>query len=312
MAPPIRLHQQPSSATLLSELETFLADLHDRRGLAANTIASYRYDLRTAAQVLTAPLTDIAAQQVEAFLSERQERPSTTNRRIASLSRFFIWAQKTGLCDGNPIARIETKQDTIRLPRPIRDEDLGALDMAIAKARAPYRLIFTLLRETGVRVAEVLQLNVGDVSLAPSREGIYLREAKNNTERMVVLNADLMKRSLRLLRSTLRELGPVDAGMPLFRSNRGTRITYDTLYYQWQRLCTAAELLDGEGNPRYTIHQLRHTAGTAFIRNYPEHIVSRMLGHRDPRSTRRYAEVTEDQVRAVLAACRNDRRPHAG
>jgi site-specific recombinase XerD len=62
--------------------------------------------------------------------------------------------------------------------------------------------------------------------------------------------------------------------------------------------------LDANGKPRYTIHQLRHTVGTAFIREYPEHIVSRMLGHRDPRSTRRYAEVTEDQVRAVLAAHR--------
>ncbi|MDQ2997097.1 MAG: site-specific integrase [Chloroflexota bacterium] len=199
---------------------------------------------------------------------------------------------------------IETKQDDVRLPRPIRDADLPALDVAIAKAAQPYRLIFTLLRETGLRADEVLRLNVGDVSLEPSREGLLLREAKNNRERMVVLNPDLMKRSVRLLRSTLRDLGPVDTSMPLFRSNRGTRIPYDTLYYQWQRRCAAADLLDPDGKPRYTIHQLRHTAGTAFIRDYPEHIVSRMLGHRDPRSTRRYAAVTEDQVRAVLAARR--------
>lgn len=304
MAPPIRLHRQSSSATLLSELDTFLGDMRDRRGLASNTIASYRYDLRTAAQVLTAPLTNITHQQVEAFLSGRQERPSTTNRRVASLSRFFTWALTHGLCDQNPMVLIETKQDDVRLPRPIHDADLPALDGAIAKAAQPYRLIFTLLRETGLRADEVLRLNVGDVSLEPSREGLLLREAKNNRERMVVLNADLMKRSLRLLRSTLRDLGPVDASMPLFRSNRGTRISYDTLYYQWHRLCAAAHLLAPAGKPCYTIHQLRHTAGTAFIRDYPEHIVSRMLGHRDPRSTRRYTEITEDQVRAVLAARR--------
>jgi len=104
-----------------------------------------------------------------------------------------------------------------------------------------------------------------------------------------------------LLRAALRDFGSVNASMPLFRSNRGTRVPYDTLYYQWQRVCAAAKLLDVDGKPRYTIHQLRHTAGTAFIRDYPEHMVSRMLGHRDPRSTRRYAEVTEDQVRAMLA-----------
>lgn len=301
MATPTRPHPHLSSATILSELDTFLGDLGDRRGLATNTITSYRYDLRTAAQVLTASLTDITTRQIETFLSSRQERPSTTNRRVASLSRFFTWAIKHGLCDHNPMALIETKHDDVRLPRPIHAEDLPALDAAIAKASQPYRLIFTLLRETGLRAAEVLHLNVGDMALEPSREGLRIREAKNNVERMVVLNADLMKHSLRLLRAALRGFGSVDASMPLFRSNRGTRVPYDTLYYQWQRVCAAATLLDVDGKPRYTIHQLRHTAATAFIRDYPEHIVSRMLGHRDPRSTRRYAEVTEDQVRAVLA-----------
>jgi integrase/recombinase XerD len=299
MATITRLRPQ-SAATLASELESFLTDLRDRRGRAENTIEAYRYDLRTAAQFLDQPLETITTTQLEAFLSSRQEKPSTTNRRLASLKRFFKWAFKCGLCSHNPAELIETAQDEERLPRPIRSEDIKTVDAAIAKAPQPYRHIFTLLRETGCRADEVLSLNVGDVTLDVGREGLHIREAKNNSERIVVLNADVMKRSLRLLRAYLRELGPLDAGTPLFRSNRGTRTAYDTLYYQWQRLCASAGLLDA-GKPRYTIHQLRHTAGTDFIRHYPEQIVSRMLGHRDPRSTRRYAEVTEDQVRAVLA-----------
>jgi integrase/recombinase XerD len=303
MATITRLRPQ-SAVTLASELESFLADLRDRRGLAENTITSYRYDLRTAAHSLVTPLDEITTAQVETFLASRDEQPSTTNRRIASLNRFFTWALKHGLCTRNPVALIDTKQDEAKLPRPIREVDLPALDRAIAKAPPPYKLIFTLLRETGLRADEVLSLNIGDVELEPGQEGLYLRSTKNNSERMAVLNGDVMKRSLRLLRAELRALGPVDASLALFRSNRGTRVAYDTLYYQWQRLCAAADLLDADGKPRYTIHQLRHTAGTAFIRVYPEHIVSRMLGHRDPRSTRRYAEVTEDQVRAALAAPR--------
>jgi integrase/recombinase XerD len=76
--------------------------------------------------------------------------------------------------------------------------------------------------------------------------------------------------------------------------------TFSVLTKGYVILCAAAGVLDGDKS-RYTLHQLRHTAGTEFIRHYPEHIVSRMLGHRDPRSTRRYAEVTEEQVRATLA-----------
>ena len=49
-----------------------------------------------------------------------------------------------------------------------------------------------------------------------------------------------------------------------------------------------------------TLHQLRHTVATDLIADLPAHIVERVLGHKDPRSTRRYADVSEAQVRAAL------------
>jgi integrase len=54
--------------------------------------------------------------------------------------------------------------------------------------------------------------------------------------------------------------------------------------------------IDGAERHRYTIHQLHYTVASELIKVYSEHIVSRLLGHRDPRSTRRYAEVNEDQT----------------
>ena len=135
-----------------------------------------------------------------------------------------------------------------------------------------------------------------------------MREPKNNQQRIVVLTSDAMPKTLAGLRLWLRDLGPdVPPTMPLFCSNRGTRIHYDTLHYRWVELCKAANLVDiveGDQRHRYTIHQLRHTIASELIKVYPEHIVSRMLGHRDPRSTRRYAEVNEDQIRAALVSKR--------
>jgi integrase len=103
---------------------------------------------------------------------------------------------------------------------------------------------------------------------------------------VMVLDTDLIMRSLRLLRTWLRELGPKAAPtIPLFRSNRGTRVSYDALHYQWTKVCQVAKLVDTEGRPHYTIHQFRHAVGSTLIRELPEQIVSQMLGHRDPRST---------------------------
>jgi site-specific recombinase XerD len=86
----------------------------------------------------------------------------------------------------------------------------------------------------------------------------------------------------------------------LFRSNRGTAVSYDAVHYQWQKVFRTAGLLDA-GNPRYTLHQLRHTRGSELLaQGQPIEIVQRVLGHRDIRSTLLYAELNEDEVRAAL------------
>ncbi|MBX0331410.1 site-specific integrase [Oscillochloris sp. ZM17-4] len=189
-----------------------------------------------------------------------------------------------------------------QLPRPIESStDRTALDQAIAGAPQPYQLLFTLLREAGMRAGEVLALNLGDVSLAAGREGLRVRDPKNGTERVVVLGPTSTPRSLRMLRSHLKTLAGQPAHVPLVRSPRGTRVSYDALHYQWRRVCERAQLVDAAGAPRYTLHQLRHTRGSELIeQGQPMEIVQRVLGHRDPRSTQGDAALHDDQVHAAL------------
>jgi integrase/recombinase XerD len=301
-----QLNRQSRTRTIESELDAFLEDAEDRRGLSRNTLIAYRCDLTAAATGLPQSIESITLANIESFLLSRRESKATYNRRIASLRQFFHWAQRMGYRTDNPVDLVEAKRDDEKLPRPIRRSDLKALDKAIVAAPQPYRLIFTILRETGMRADEVLSLNIGDVVLDRGREGLLVREAKNNHQRMVVLTPDVMPKTLTGLRAWIREFCTnSQATYPLFCSNRGTRVAYDTLHYHWVELCRAARLVDmanGVAQHRYTIHQLRHTVASELIKTYPEQIVSRMLGHRDPRSTRRYTEINEDQVRAALAA----------
>jgi integrase/recombinase XerD len=188
------------------------------------------------------------------------------------------------------------------LPRPIqRQTDQNAIDEAIRVAPQPYRLIFTILRETGMRVGEVLDLRVGDVVLDTGREGLRVREPKNRRERTVVLGATATPRTMRGLRAHLRQMNTAQPHDILFRSNRGTTVSYDAIHYQWKKVCWAAGLVDKAGNPRYTLHQLRHTRGSELLaQGQSIEIVQRVLGHRDIRSTLLYADLNEDQVRAAL------------
>jgi integrase/recombinase XerD len=284
------------SRTIASEIDNFLNDIQRDHGLSHNTITSYRCDLRTAAAAITKPIEAIATADIQAFLESRDEQPGTTNRRIASLGRFFRWSVNQNYTLYNPIDQIGARYHPEHRPQPIASEaERRALDTAIATSPQPYRLIFTLLREIGVRTDEVLNLNLNDVILEPGREILLVHDSKSGTKRMVVLTPDAMPRSLRGLRSWLRDIGEgLPADTPLFRSSRGNRASYDTLHRRWVQVCKQARLVDtvdGREVPRYTLHHLRHTAAAELIAFYPEQVVRRILGHRDPRSTRRYTEI---------------------
>jgi len=289
-------------ATISDSLDAFLSDMTHRRKLRPNTLRAYRYDLQFAAVALPMPVEAIQIVDVEDWLSQDHCAVSTSNRRAASLGRFFIWAQRQGLCTSNPMLLREPSHTTRRLPNPIRsDQHRRQLDAAIQKTPQPYRLIFTILRETGMRANEVLGLNKGDVCLDGGREGLRIREAKNGHERTVILDSNATPRALRGLRQWMREQRTLPDHVPLFSSSRKSRVSYRALYHQWQQLCIKAELVDAQNTSLYTIHQLRHTRGTELIeQGHRMEIVQRILGHRDPRSTQGYADISDILVRNAL------------
>ncbi|MFV9507920.1 MAG: tyrosine-type recombinase/integrase, partial [Oscillochloridaceae bacterium umkhey_bin13] len=130
-----------------------------------------------------------------------------------------------------------------------------------------------------------------------------LRGTKANQDRVVVLTPDATPRTLTGLRRHLRELG-ADAQpyRRLFVSNRGLRLDYDTLRYHWAQASAAVGLVGPEGGLRFTLHQLRHTRATELLASgIPESLVQRALGHRDPRSTQRYAQLDDEELRRALS-----------
>lgn len=286
--------------TIAEQLDAFLVDLQPE--IRPNTLRAYRADLTLAAGHLLLPIDQVTTQTATCWLRMGQPAAATMRRRVVSLRRFFAWAVQQGFCRTNPLASHVPQPFPQRLPRPIRsDVDLAMIDKGIAALPQPYRLIFILLCETGMRVSEVLALDKDDVTLAPGREGLRLQDPKNGHERVVILGPDATPQSLRGLRSWLRKMDECPSFAPLFCSNRGTRVSYAAAHYQWTQFCRRAGLVQEDGTLRYTIHQLRHTHGSDLVRQGQRmEIVQRVLGHRDIRSTQRYAELDDMQVREAL------------
>ncbi|NTU81982.1 MAG: tyrosine-type recombinase/integrase [Chloroflexales bacterium] len=288
------------SATIASLLDEYITGLR-RKGRKAATLRAYRGDLTAAATAFPQPITELRRDALETWLGEATAA-STQARRLASLRGFFAWCIARESLTRDPTLGLEPRSTTRRLPRPVKGEtDRKVLDAAIADYAMPYRLIFTLLRETGMRVGEVLALNAGDVTLTPGQEGLHVRDPKNRVERVVILGPNSTERSMRLLRRHLKALGDLPDTHPLFCSNRATRLRYGTVLYHWGKLCATADLLDAAGAPRYTIQQLRHTTATELLEEgHKIETVQRRLGHKDIRTTMGYAEVSDAMVRAEL------------
>jgi integrase/recombinase XerD len=285
-------------------VDDFLNSAAQLGQLRPSTLKAYRLELFAAAsdETFQVPLAELTLSILEAWIARPPAAPSTQARRAATFNTFFEWAIRHDRCAHNPLASRAPIRTQRRLPRPIQHQtERNTLDRAIASAPMPYRLVFIILRETGMRVGEAINLRIGDVNLDPGRETLRIREPKNHTERMIVLGSNATPHTLRALRAYMKALPSREAYEPLFRSNRGTKLSYDAVHYQWRQLCTQVDLTDSAGDPLYTIHQLRHTHGSELLAQGQRiEIVQRVLGHRDIRSTLAYAELTEAQVRAAL------------
>ena len=127
-----------------------------------------------------------------------------------------------------------------------------------------------------------------------------MRDPKNGTERIVVLGPTATPKALRMLRAHLKTLRGQPPHAPLFRSPRGTRVSYDALHYQWGQVCAASGLVDAQSKPCCTLHQLRHTRGSELV----EH------GSAGRSSSASWATVTRAQPRATRRCTMTRFAPH--
>ena len=291
-----------TSQTLASTTEAFLAYLRDVKQRPDNTVRAYRSDLRGAAAVLTMPLDAVTFRDIEGYIASTGAAASTRQRKNAALAAFFRWAMREGYVDSSPAAMVDSEVVPRGLPRPISNPaHLTQIEREIQTSPQPFRLIFTLARETGQRVGEIIKLDVRDVALTAERESLTFRAPKNKHDLVLPLTSNEMPRSLRGLRTWLRdERKNAASSAALFLSDRGTRVTYHAVRYQWGLLSARTGLLDDTGQPLYTIHQLRHTRATEWVRRYGKATAQRLIGHLDPRMIDRYAEVTQDELREAM------------
>jgi integrase/recombinase XerD len=302
-------------------VRTYLDHLGVERGLAANTLTSYRRDLRRYVAWLAGrgirDLADVREETVTAFLVALREgdgehpplSAGSAGRTVVAVRGLHRFAVREGLCVEDPSAAVRPPAPVKRLPKAL---PLADVERILQAAGAPGtalalrdRALLELLYGTGARISEAVGLDVDDLDLGdPSgdgAEGTVLLRGKGGKERLVPLGSfarAALEAYLVRGRSELVLHRTGGRGVPaLFLNARGGRLSRQSAWTVLVRTADRAGVR-AEVSP----HTLRHSFATHLLDGGADvRVVQELLGHASVTTTQVYTLVTVDSLREVYA-----------
>lgn len=287
-------------------LKGFLSFLTNQKNASSHTVLSYGRDLSEFFDYLK-------QHQPEVFLSDdrwysrvnplilrsylallfQKNGASSIARKLSSLRTFFKFFVKQGLLDQNPAKIINSPKIPKKLPKFLNVDEVNALLAVEIEEKSSKRdkAILELLYSSGLRVSELVGLNLADLDL---NEGLASLRGKGNKERIVPIGS----LALAALRDYLEwRLGLKILKDPnaVFVNKNGTRFTVRSV----QRLVSKVTFATGL-NKTATPHTLRHSFATHMLGAGSDlRSIQELLGHKSLSTTQRYTHVGIDDLSKV-------------
>ena len=281
------------------------AFLSSLTSLAPRTLEAYERDLaafvewaRRGGHEGPASVDRTLLRRYVAHLATRRYARRSIARKVSTLRRYFAWCARQGLAAGDPTLGLSAPGGEGRLPRVLKQDELTRLLDAPAPAaadppgvRARDDAVLEVLYGSGLRVAELCALDVGDLDLERGRATVW---GKGGKQRAVPLSAPAVAALGRWLdhgRDHLRtDRSPASA---VFLNRRGGRLGPRDV----------RRILDRRAAEPTHPHALRHTFATHLLDGGADlRAVQELLGHADLGTTQRYTHVSRERLRAVYDA----------
>jgi integrase/recombinase XerD len=298
-------------SALQRAVRTYLDHLLVERGLADNTLKSYRRDLRRYVGWLAGQgigdLAEVREDSVSAFLVALREGDadhpplgaSSAGRTVVAVRGFHRFTVREGLSRLDPSAAVRPPAPAKRLPKalPLADierilEAAGAPGTALALRD---RALLEVLYGTGARISEAVGLDLDDLD---PEQGTVLLRGKGGKQRVVPVGSYAQAAVDAYLVRGRAQLSDGGTGTPaIFLNARGGRLSRQSA---WTVLARAAERagVTAEVSP----HTLRHSFATHLLDGGADvRVVQELLGHASVTTTQIYTLVTVDSLREVYA-----------
>lgn len=283
-------------------VRSFIHYLGVERGLAENTLASYRLDLCQFQEFSRNqgmnPVEGDGRRAVMAYLLKLKKdgrAPATISRHLAALKSFYRFLVNEKLIGSDPTANLESPRLAQRLPRVLTSAEVDVL-LAQPRTNKPGGLrdkaMLELLYATGMRVSELISLDVEHVNL----EHAYVRcFGKGARERIVPIGSLALHYVGEYLARGRVKLSRDRNTPALFLNQQGYRLSRQGF---WKIIKKYAR--QGKIEKVITPHTLRHSFATHLLENGADlRSVQELLGHADISTTQIYTHLTRARLKEV-------------
>jgi integrase/recombinase XerD len=288
------------------DINNFVTFLSVEKGYSENTVAAYHNDLYQLADFIEKEAAKRGSSASWASfdrngmlsyllnLKERNYAPPTIARKVAAARSFFDFMVSEGNIRDKPSQNIDSPKVGRPLPKPIsRDQALRLLEqpakLSTPEGKRDYAML-ALLYASGMRVSELVALNVSDVYA----EGGSVRcFGKGHKERLIPIAPRAAAALEEYVKDSRPHLTRSEAETALFLNRRGERLTRQGLWQILKGYAKSAEL-DKEVTP----HTLRHSFATHMLSGGADlRSVQELLGHANISTTQVYTHLTTEHVR---------------
>ena len=215
-------------------------------------------------------------------------------RKLATIRSFFNYlCNKVHLLEENPCKDIDSPKQMKSLPRYLTlDDSLSLLNAVDGKHKERDFCIITLFLNCGLRISELIGLNISDI-----KDDALRVLGKGNKVRVVYLN-DACKDALNRYLEVRRPISGKDRDA-LFLSERNQRISRAMVHSLVMKHLSMA----GLDSTQYSSHKLRHTAATLMLQNGVDvKAVQEVLGHEHLNTTEIYTHIDNESLRVAAKA----------
>ena len=289
--------------TLQDNLADYLRYAQVERGLSENTIASYRQDLQTFLDFLVKVKQntwEVEAVEIDLFLGKLRDEGKATSsisRMLSSLRKFYQWLLRQDIIKSDPLVKIDSPKQEKRLPLALSEAEVDKLLVQpnIKKASGIRdRAILETLYATGMRVSELINLQMGDL-----HQDIKLIKVlgKGSKERLVPIS-NVALSWIDEYDKQVRQKQILKAGSftdTIFLNQRGGKLSRQAVWQLIKKYCQTAGI-----TKNVTPHTLRHTFATHLLENGADlRVVQELLGHSDISTTQIYTNLTQKHIMEV-------------